>query len=350
MADARFYRREGPFRVADLAAHIGLDGIDDTLELTDIASLDEAMPDQLSFFSNPKMADKLAACKAGAVLIKPEHAALCPANVLAIICPDPYRAMALTTQLFYPDTALARPAAFGRQDDEQNSQQNSRAVHPDAIIGEGVIIEPYAVIGPKAEIGAGSYIGAGAYIGHGTIIGRNCTIGANASVSYSLLGDGVIVHGGAQIGVDGFGFAPGEAHVKIPQLGRVILQDSVEIGANCGIDRGALGDTIIGEGSKLDNLNHIAHNVRVGRHCFITASCAIAGSTTLGDYVQMGGGAKITGHVTIGDNCVISAMSAVLRSFPANAKIAGSPARLRSELYRDQAFISRQRKAGEQKR
>lgn len=341
MADARFYRREGPFRAAELAAHIGLDGIDAALEVTDIASLDEARPDQLSFFSNPKMADKLAVCKAGAVLIKAEHAALCPDHVLAIICPDPYRAMALTTQLFYPDTALARPASFGRQ--------NGDAVQPDAIIGEDVIIEPHAVIGPKAEIGAGSYIGAGAYIGHGTIIGRNCTIGANASVSYSLLGDGVIVLGGAQIGVDGFGFAPGEAHVKIPQLGRVILQDGVEIGANCSIDRGALGDTIIGEGSKLDNLNHIAHNVRVGRHCFITASCAIAGSTTLGDYVQMGGGAKITGHVTIGDNCVISAMSAVLRSFPANAKIAGSPARLRRDVYRDQAYISRQRKADENK-
>ena len=159
-----------------------------------------------------------------------------------------------------------------------------------------------------------------------------------------MLGDRVIVHGGANIGCDGFGFAPGESHVKIPQIGRVILQADVEIGGNAVIDRGALGDTVIGEGSKLDNLVHIAHNVQMGRHCFITATCAIAGSTTLGDYVQMGGGAKVTGHVEIGDNCVISANSAVLRSFPDNSKIAGSPARLRSELYRDQAFISRLRK------
>ena len=200
------------------------------------------------------------------------------------------------------------------------------------------------VIGAGAEIGDGSYIGANAHIGHGVVMGRNCTIGANASVSYALLGDGVIVHGGANIGCDGFGFAPGAAHVKIPQVGRVILQANVEIGGNTVIDRGALGDTVIGEGSKIDNVVHIAHNVQLGRHCFITATCAVAGSTTLGDYVQMGGGAKVTGHVEIGDRCVISANSAVLRSFPADCNIAGSPARLREELYRDQAFTSRQRK------
>ena len=200
------------------------------------------------------------------------------------------------------------------------------------------------VIGAGAEIGDGSYIGANAHIGHGVVLGRNCRVGANATISYAMLGDRVIVHGGANIGCDGFGFAPGESHVKIPQIGRVILQADVEIGGNTVIDRGALGDTVIGEGSKLDNLVHIAHNVQMGRHCFITATCAIAGSTTLGDYVQMGGGAKVTGHVEIGDNCVISANSAVLRSFPDDSKIAGSPARLRSELYRDQAFISRLRK------
>ena len=339
MADPRFYRREGPFSVIELTAAAGLPPFGHDLQLLDLASLETAGAGELSFFSNAKLADKLAATKAGAVLVTAEHAELCPETTLPIICDAPYRAMAQISQIFYPDTAKARPAAAHRQD--------GHAVHPTAKLGEGVLVEPTAVIGPEAEIGDGSYIGPGAVIGHGVSMGRDCSIGPNASVCYALLGDRVIVHGGTQIGVDGFGFAPGASHIKIPQLGRVILQADVEIGSNSAIDRGALGDTVIGEGSKLDNLNHIAHNVSVGRHCFITASCAIAGSTTVGDYVQMGGGAKITGHVTIGDRCVISAQSAVLRSFPADSNIAGNPARLRSELYREQAFLSRLRKQAE---
>ncbi|MCH1569501.1 MAG: UDP-3-O-(3-hydroxymyristoyl)glucosamine N-acyltransferase, partial [Alphaproteobacteria bacterium] len=212
------------------------------------------------------------------------------------------------------------------------------------VLGKNVVLEPNVVIGAKAEIGDNCHIGANSHIGHGVVIGRDCTIGANTTVSYALLGDRVIIHSGANIGCDGFGFAPGAAHVKIPQIGRVILQADVEIGGNTVIDRGALGDTVIGEGSKIDNLVHIAHNVQLGRHCFITATCAVAGSSTLGDYVQMGGGAKVAGHVEIGEHCVISANSAVLRSFPANCNIAGSPARLRNELYRDQAFLARLRK------
>ena len=340
MADPRFYQREGPFTAQDLASKIGLgeaaDGFDAELQLVDIASLEEATQDQLSFFTNPKLADSLAASKAGAVLIKAQHAALCPADTVALVCPDPYLAMAQITQAFYPHAAQARPP--------QSGLQQGHVVHPDAEIGQNVEIQPGAIIGPGAQIGDDCFIGSGAYIGHGVVLGRRCSIGANAAVAYSLLGDAVIVHGGAQIGVDGFGFAPGAAHTKIPQLGRVILQAGVEIGGNCAIDRGALGDTVIGEGSKLDNLVHIAHNVKMGRHCFITASVAIAGSTVVGDYVQMGGGAKVTGHVSIGDRSIVAAMSAVLRSIPADSEVAGAPARPRREVYRDQAFISRLRK------
>lgn len=336
MADPRFYRREGPFSLTELAAAADLPPVTGDLQLLDLASLETAGSGELGFFSNIKMVDSLAATKAGAVLVTAEHAGLCPDGTQPVVCDAPYRAMAQISQLFYPDTALARPAAAHRQD--------GHAVHPTAKLGTGVIVEPSAIIGPQAEIGDNCYIGPGAVIGHGVTMGRDCSVGANATVIYALLGDRVIVHGGAQIGVDGFGFAPGASHIKIPQLGRVILQAGVEIGANCAIDRGALGDTVIGEGSKLDNLNHIAHNVSVGRHCFITASCAIAGSTTVGDYVQMGGGAKITGHVSIGDRCVISAQSAVLRSFPADSAVAGNPARLRSEVYREQAYLSRLRK------
>lgn len=337
MADPRFFTSVGPFSVADLAKSLELADIDNTVMIEGLAALSEAGPSHLAFLSNPKLAEQLADTKAGAVLLRGEHADLCPPDSVALICDDPYAAMAKLAQKFFPGAARSHGGA-------ENVSQGNEAVHPSAKIAQDVVMGPHAVIGPHAEIGEGSVIGAGAVIGHGVVIGRACTIGPNAIIGYALLGDRVIVHGGANIGCDGFGFAPGAAHIKIPQLGRVILQADVEIGSNCGIDRGALGDTVVGEGSKLDNLVHVAHNVQIGRHCFITASCAIAGSTVLGDYVQMGGGAKVTGHVEIGDHCVISAMSAVLRSFPANSQIAGNPARLRSELYRDQAFISRLRK------
>lgn len=336
MVDPRFFRSVGPLSVADLTKGAGIEKHDSDLAINDLASLSDATSDELSFFSNIKLKADLAATGAAAVLVKAEHAALVPPASLALICDDPYRSMAELTQKLFPDAAQSRPPV-GAMSEKGN-------IHPEAVLGKNVVLEPNVVIGAKAEIGDNCHIGANSYIGHGVVIGRDCTIGANATVSYALLGDRVIIHSGANIGCDGFGFAPGAAHVKIPQIGRVILQADVEIGGNTVIDRGALGDTVIGEGSKIDNLVHIAHNVQLGRHCFITATCAVAGSSTLGDYVQMGGGAKVTGHVEIGEHCVISANSAVLRSFPANCNIAGSPARLRNELYRDQAFLARLRK------
>ena len=338
MADERFYQRFGPFSLDELAGQAAFKAPQSDVKLSDIASLETAGASELSFFSNPKLSDQLAATSAGAVLIKASHADLCPDATLPLICDDPYRAMAQISQAFYPLAARARHMPGGMQDGHN--------VHPDAKIGEGVVIAQNAIIGPGVEIGNGSYIGAGAVIGHGVVIGRDCTIGANATIGYALVGDRVIIHSGAAIGVDGFGYAPGASHVKIPQLGRVILQADVEIGANCGIDRGALGDTVIGEGSKLDNLVHIAHNVQLGRHCFLTALCAVAGSSTLGDYVQMGGQSAVGGHVSIGNRCVIAANASVLSSFPDGTEVAGIPARPRLDVYRDLAFLSRLRKRG----
>ena len=338
MADERFYQRFGPFSLDELAGQAAFQAPQSDVKLSDIASLETAGASELSFFSNPKLSDQLAATSAGAVLIKASHADLCPDATLPLICDDPYRAMAQISQAFYPLAARARHMPGGMQDGHN--------VHPDAKIGEGVVIAQNAIIGPGVEIGNGSYIGAGAVIGHGVVIGRDCTIGANATIGYALIGDRVIIHSGAAIGVDGFGYAPGASHVKIPQLGRVILQADVEIGANCGIDRGALGDTVIGEGSKLDNLVHIAHNVQLGRHCFLTALCAVAGSSTLGDYVQMGGQSAVGGHVSIGNRCVIAANASVLSSFPDGTEVAGIPARPRLDVYRDLAFLSRLRKRG----
>ncbi len=341
MADPRFYRREGPFALSHLAELVGLDGVTGDIELANIASLEIAGRDALSFFSDPKRAEALATTQAGAILIKAEHANLCPDTALAVVCPDPYRAMAQVSQIFYPDAAQSRP---------MGGVAATQLIHPSAKIGNNVSIAPNVSIGAGAEIGDGCSLGAGVCIGHGVVLGRDCTVLPNTSLAYALIGDRVIIHSGATVGSDGFGFAAGASHLKIPQLGRVIVQADVEIGANASIDRGAFGDTMIGEGSKLDNLVHLAHNVQLGRHCFITACCAVAGSSVLGDYVQMGGCAAVGGHITIGDRCVISAQSAVLRSFPADSQIAGSPGRLRSELYRELALVSRLRKSADREK
>lgn len=219
------------------------------------------------------------------------------------------------------------------------------AVHDTAQLGDNVQLSHGAVIGAGAEIGSGTIIGAGAVIGQGVVIGRDCVIGPNSTIGYCLMGNRVIVHAGVVVGSDGFGFAPGADFLKIPQLGRVIIQDDVELGANTAIDRGALNDTVIGEGTKLDNLVHLAHNVEIGRHCALTAGVAIAGGARLGDYVQVGGHAGIVGHIEVGSHSVIGAHALVTKSLADKSDVSGAPARARGALYRDQAFLTKLRKA-----
>ena len=189
-------------------------------------------------------------------------------------------------------------------------------------------VEPGAVIGPEAAIGKGTTIAAGTVIGHRVHVGQGCYIGPNATVTHTLVGNRVIVHAGAAIGQDGFGFAMGKAgHLKVPQIGRVIIQDDVEIGANTTIDRGALDDTVVGEGSKIDNLVQIGHNVVIGRHCVIVAQTGISGSTELGDYVALGGQVGIVGHVKIGAGAQIAATSNVRGNVPPGVRWGGTPAK-----------------------
>jgi UDP-3-O-[3-hydroxymyristoyl] glucosamine N-acyltransferase len=337
MADPRFFECAGPFSASAIAALIDgqCTGEADAI-FSDISSLELAQPDMVSFFTNPKLAEQLAASKAGAVLISEKNRALCPPQTQAIICDDPYRAMAIMAQAFYPLTAQSRPMPGEGQD--------GAMLHPTARLGENVTIELGAMIGRHAEIGDNCVIGAGAMIGHGVVLGHDCVIGPQATIGYSLLGNRVIVQAGARLGTDGFGFAPGSQHVKIPQLGRLIVQSDVEIGANATLDRGAVGDTIIGEGTKIDNLVHIAHNVEIGRHCFLAAHSAVAGSSKIGDYVQMGGFAGVVGHIEVGAHSVIGAHSLATKSLPEKSSVSGAPARPRSELYRDQAFLSKLRK------
>lgn len=287
----------------------------------DVSSLDVATHGHVSFFDNPKYLDQFTATTASACFVHPKHVAKAPHGVVTLTTNDPYRAFAKALWLYYPDAGQSKIAAASKE------PQHGITIDSTARLEDGVIVESNAVIGPEAQIGAGTRIAAGAVVGYRCCIGRNCYIGPRAVITHALIGNNVIIHAGAAIGQDGFGFAMGPSgHFKVPQIGRVIIQDHVEIGANTTIDRGALRDTVIGEGTKIDNLVQIAHNVRIGRHCVIVAQVGIAGSTELEDFVVMAGQSAAGGHLRIGAGAQIAAQSGVIENIPRGARWGGSPA------------------------
>ena len=342
MADPRFFTRAGPFKISDIALQIGAhlpNGVDADRLISDIEDIATASEGTLSFVTDKKYLPHLAETRAAAVLVGKAHVDACPPHVTALVCDDPYTAMARAAQAFYPEAALARPMPG-------QMQASAPAIHPSARIGQNCEIVDSVTIGANAEIGDNTHLAANVVIGEGVALGRDCTLGAGVVVGYSLIGDRVTIHSGCRIGQCGFGFAPGKAHVKVPQLGRVIIQADVEMGANCAIDRGTLGDTIVGEGSKLDNLVHLAHNVVLGRHVFMAGQSGIAGGTHIGDYCQVGGQAGIYGHLTLGAHVVVGAKSSVTRSFPDNTQLMGIPARPAREFLRETATLKRLGKSG----
>ncbi len=297
---------------------------------TGIAPLQTAEAGEVSFLDNRKYADALAATRAGAVIVHPDMADRVPATAVAVISDEPYAAWARVAALFHP-VPPARPGVHP-----------TAVVAADAAVDPGAEIGPLAVIGNHAEIGPRCCIGPAAIIGDGVVLGADCRIGAHATLSHALLGDRVIVYPGARIGQDGFGFAVGgEGFVSVPQIGRVVIEDDVEIGANTTVDRGSLHDTLIGAGSRLDNLVQIGHNVRLGRGCVIVSQVGISGSTILEDHVMVGGQAGFTGHLRIGMRARIGAQAGVMSDVPPGADVVGSPAWPAREFFRHVAVLRR---------
>jgi UDP-3-O-[3-hydroxymyristoyl] glucosamine N-acyltransferase len=298
-----------------------------------IKTLDDAEKSDVSFFENRKYLNALKKTRAGAVFISKESVSRLPENAIPLLSHQPYRSFAKALELFYPDALHTKVAGVAHDGTGSLVDRSAR-------IEEGAIIEVGAVIGPEARIGRGTRIAAGAVIGYRVAIGRDCYIGPGASVVHALIGNSVIVHGGARIGQDGFGFAMGpKGHYKVRQVGRVIIQDHVEIGANTTIDRGALKDTIVGEGTKIDNLVQIAHNVVIGRHCVIAAQTGISGSTVLEDFVAMGGQCGTVGHIRIGAGAQIGAQSGLASDVPAGERWGGYPAKPMTSWAREVAHL-----------
>jgi len=282
--------------------------------IVDLAPLDRAGPNAVTFFDNTNQTKIARATCAGACFTTVALMKHLAPNVLAFVVPDPYRAFVAVARALFPHAL--RPSSLSEPGTAAGAH-----VHSSVRLESGVTVEPGAVIGSRAEIGSGTVIGATAVVGAEVRIGRDCSIGAGSMITDALIGDRVVIHTGCKIGQAGFAHVRhGSGYVKVPQVGRVIIQDDVEIGAGATIDRGTIRDTVIGEGSKIDNLVQVGHNVSIGRCCVVAAQSGLSSSSTLEDFVALGCGVGVSDHVTIGEGAQFAGASNVHADVPPGAR------------------------------
>jgi UDP-3-O-[3-hydroxymyristoyl] glucosamine N-acyltransferase len=325
MTDPFFFQASGPLALSEVIELTGAEPmgeVDRGQVVSGVAPLDMAGAGDLSFCDGPRYYDALRKTAATVCLLAKRHAGEAPPGVTLLLTETPYPGYVAVARRLHAD-ALKPAAVF-----EGRGIAKTAVVHRDARLEDGVVVEPGAVIGPRAEIGGGTLIGVNVVIGADVRIGRDCAVGTGSSILHALIGDRVIMHPGVRIGQDGFGYVQDakRRHIKVPQIGRVIIQNDVEIGAGSAIDRGAGRDTMIGEGTKIDNLVQIGHNVTVGRHCILVGQVGIAGSSVLGDYVMMGGQSGLADHTKVGEGARVAGGSGVARDVPPGDEWGGTPA------------------------
>ena len=328
--DDRFFARSGPFDLQKVADAAGGTVRGSPRNLAGVAPLGAAGPAHVSFLDNKRYLPALETTRAGAVIVSSAFADRVPSSTAAVVTDDPYVAWARVAALFHPP-APVRPG-----------------VHPAAVVEPGASVDATAEIGPCAVVGAGAQVGPRCRVGAGAVIGSNVVLGADtrvgvlASISHAVVGERVHIYPGARIGQEGFGFATtATGFLTVPQLGRVLLEDDVEVGANSTVDRGSTQDTVIGAGSRLDNLVQIGHNVRLGRCCVVVAQAGISGSTVLEDFVVVAAQAGLTGHLRIGRKARVGAQAGVMSDVEAGHDIVGSPAMPVREFFRNVAVLRR---------
>ena len=327
MPDPRFFQTLSPLTVAILAEKIGGEAVrGGEVAISAVAPLSTADRGAIAFLGDRKFAAALAETQAGCVIVPASAVDAAPAGVAVIVSGEAQAAWARASALLHQPIRLDRAASVA-----------------DVAEDDSVVIEPGVVLGEGVRIGRGTRIGANTVVGPGVQIGRDCLIGANVSIGFALLGDRVKLLSGARIGEAGFGAAGSKAGpVDIPQLGRVILQDGVTVGANSCIDRGAYGDTVIGENTKIDNLVMIGHNCVIGRNNLMAGHVGLAGSVTTGDNCIFGGRAGVGDHITIGEGARVAAGGGVLADVPPGETWSGYPAKPLRQSLREAIWLAKQ--------
>ena len=333
VADSRFFRRRGPFALAAILEATGarVAGRHDTSRLFhDVAGLADAGSADLTFLDNVKYVEAFTECRAGGCFIREQYGDRAPRGMIALISDNPYLAFARAARMFYPDPAVT-PGISAQAFIESGAR-----------IGEGARIDAFAVIRSGVEIGARCSIGAGCVVEHHVRIGDDCRIGPGAVLMFCVIGNRVTIESGARVGTEGFGFAASpDGAVRLPHVGRVVIGDDVGIGANTTIDRGSLGDTVIGDGAMIDNQVQIAHNAKVGRHAILAGQSGLAGSAILGDFAMIGGQSGVSNHVRVGPGARIGGNSSAARDLEGGGTYLGMPAIPQREFWRRQVMLRR---------